>query len=120
MQNYRQLIVWQKAHAVALKIHDITGSIPRHQNSGLVSQMRRAALSIPSNLAEGCSRASDVDFAKFVQIAIGSASELEYRLHFSADAKILPRKELEERIEEVVEVRRMLIGLLKKLRETSK
>jgi four helix bundle protein len=118
MQNYRQLSVWRKAHAVALNIHRVTDAIPRRNNSGLINQIRRAALSIPANIAEGCSRASDLDFAKFVQVAIGSASELEYYLHFAADSSLLPPEELAARQLEVVEVRRMLIGLLKKLRAT--
>jgi four helix bundle protein len=116
MQNYRQLSVWRKAHAVALNAHRITDSIPRRDNSGLIGQIRRAAQSIPSNIVEGSSRGSDLDFAKFIQIAIGSASELEYHLHFAADAGLLPREEFEARHVEVVEVRRMLIGLLKKLK----
>jgi four helix bundle protein len=116
MQNYRQLSVWRKSHAVALNIHRVTGSIPRRNNTGLISQIRRAAQSIPSNIAEGCSRGSDADFAKFVQIAIGSASELEYHLHFAVDAGLLGRDAFDARHPEVVEVRRMLIGLLKKLR----
>jgi|ERR1035437_5139514 four helix bundle protein len=116
MQNYRQLSVWRKAHAVALNIHRVTGAIPRQHNSGLIGQIRRAALSIPANIAEGCSRATDADFAKFVQIAIGSASELEYHLHFAADVDLLSRAEFAARHLEIVEVRRMLIGLLKKLR----
>ena len=119
MQNYRQLSVWRKAHAVALNIHRVTGAIPRRNNSGLISQIRRAALSIPANIAEGCSRASDADFAKFVQVAIGSASELEYHLHFAVDAGLMSRDEFDTRHPEVVEVRRMLIGLLKKLRTST-
>jgi four helix bundle protein len=116
MQNYRQLSVWRKAHAVALNIHRVSDAIPKKNNSGLVSQIRRAALSIPANIAEGCSRSSDLDFAKFIQVAIGSASELEYHIHFAADAGLIPRAEFAARHLEVVEVRRMLIGLLKKLR----
>jgi four helix bundle protein len=116
MQNYRQLSVWRKAHAVALNIHRITDAIPRKYNSGLISQIRRAAHSIPSNIAEGCGRSSDADFAKFIQIAIGSASELEYHLHFAVDARMISAAEFDARHPEVVEVRRMLIGLLKKLR----
>jgi four helix bundle protein len=119
MQNYRQLSVWRKAHAVALNIHRVTDAIPRRNNTGLIGQIRRAALSIPANIAEGCSRSSDLDFAKFVQIAIGSASELEYHLHFAADAGFVSRAEFDARHVEVVEVRRMLIGLLKRLRASS-
>jgi four helix bundle protein len=115
MQNYRQLSVWRKAHAVALNIHRVTNAIPR-SNPALVNQIQRAALSIPANIVEGSSRASDRDFAKFIQIAIGSASELEYHLHFATDAGLLSAEDFQGRQQEVVEVRRMLIGLLKKLR----
>jgi four helix bundle protein len=116
MQNYRQLLVWRKAHVAAVNVHRATEAIPRSGNLGLIGQIRRAALSIPANIAEGCSRSSDLDFAKFVQIAIGSASELEYHLHFATDMALLQRSEFEARQSEIVEVRRMLIGLLKKLR----
>ncbi len=78
--------------------------------------MRRAALSIPSNIVEGSSRAGDRDFAKFIQIAIGSASELEYQLHFAGAVGLISKSECEARQEEVVQVRRMLIALLKTLR----
>jgi four helix bundle protein len=77
---------------------------------------RCAAHSIPSNITEGCSRSSDLDFAKFIQIAIGSASELEYHLHFAVDAQMISPAKFDARHPEVVEIRRMLIGLLKKLR----
>jgi four helix bundle protein len=115
MQNYRQLTVWRKAHAVALNIDRVTRAIPR-SHPALVNQIQRAALSIPANIVEGSSRASDRDFAKFIQISIGSASELEYHLHFATDAGLMSSAEFETRQREVVEVRRMLIGLLKKLR----
>ena len=78
--------------------------------------MRRAAQSIPANLAEGCGRASDTDFAKFVQIAIGSSTELEYHLQFAFETELINRGEFEARQTELVEVRKMMIGLLKKLR----
>ena len=81
----------------------------------MVSQIRRAALSIPANIAEGCARGSDMDFAKFLQVAVGSSAELEYHLHFAADAALL-RTEDHRTTAEIVEVRRMLIGLLKHLR----
>jgi four helix bundle protein len=116
MQNYRQLVVWQKAHLSAVNVHRSTASIPRGGNAGLISQIRRAALSIPANLAEGCGRSSDADFAKFVQIAVGSSSELEYHLQFACDVALIHRVDFERRQKEIVEVRRMMIGLLKKLR----
>jgi four helix bundle protein len=116
MQDYRKLTVWQKAHAVALGIHRVTDAIPRQGNADLLSQIRRASLSIPANIAEGCARGTDLDFAKFLQTAVGSSSELEYHLHFAADASYLSKEEFTARQAEIVEVRRMLIGLIKHLR----
>jgi four helix bundle protein len=120
MQNYRQLTVWQKSHAIAVQIHNLTTSISRTGNAGLVSQMRRAALSIPANIVEGSSRAGDRDFAKFLQIAIGSASELEYHLHFAESVQLISTAACADRQREIVEVRRMLIALLKRLRTAEK
>jgi four helix bundle protein len=116
MQNYRNLAVWKKAHLAAVAAHRASERIPARGNADLVSQIRRAALSIPANIAEGCSRPSDAEFAKFLQIAIGSASEVEYHLEFAAELGLLDRAESESRQAEVVEVRRMLFGLLKKIR----
>ena len=102
MQNYRQLSVWRKAHAVALNIHRVTNAI-RRSNPALVNQIQRAALSIPANIVEGSSRSTDRDFAKFIQISIGSASELEYHLHFATDAGLLSAEDFRARQQEVVE-----------------
>ncbi len=116
MQNVRNLVVWQKAHVSAVRIQRSTDSIPRGRNTALINQIRSAAISIPANLAEGCGRGSDADFAKFVHIAIGSSTELESHLQFAVDTALIDRTEFDSRHKEVVEVRRMLIGLLKKLR----
>jgi four helix bundle protein len=94
----------------------LDNSIPQKGNTGLITQIRRAAPSVAANLAEGCGRASDDDFAKFVQIAVGSSNELEYHLQFACDTALMQRREFEARQKEIVEVRRMMIGLLKKLR----
>jgi four helix bundle protein len=120
MQNFRQLSVWRLAHALALNIHRLGARIPRQHNAGLISQMRRAALSIPANIAEGCARDSDRDFARFLQIAIASSSELEYHLQFAVDASLVPREDADARLVDVVQVRRMLIGLLKKVRSSAR
>jgi four helix bundle protein len=119
MQNYKNLSVWKKAHLAAVAAHRSTENIPARGNADLISQIRRAALSIPANIAEGCSRSTDADFAKFLQIAIGSASELEYHPEFAAELGLLERPQSDSRQAEVVEVRRMLIGLLKKIRPTA-
>ena len=92
--------------------------MPRRDNAGLIGQMRRAAISIPANIAEGSSRSTDADFARFLQIAIASATELEYHLEFAADTDLIARADFESRQRDVVEVRRMLIGLVRRLRQT--
>lgn len=115
MQNYRQLSVWRKAHAVALNIQRTARSIPRRNTGNTANQMTRAAVSIAANIVEGSSRGSDQDFAKFIQISIGSSSELEYHLHYAADSGWIAQQEFAARAAEVVEVRKMLIGLKTKL-----
>jgi four helix bundle protein len=117
MQRYRKLAVWRKAHAIALNIHRLAETIPRGRNAGLIGQLQRAALSIPANIAEGASRATDKDFAKFLQVALASTTEVEYHLEFAADASIIPRREFFMRQQELVEVRRMLTGLIKHIRQ---
>ena len=77
MKNFRRLIVWQKSHQLALEVYKSTSTFPKSELYGLTSQMRRASVSVPSNLAEGCGRSSDADFARFVYMGMGSASELE-------------------------------------------
>ena len=120
MQNYRRLAVWRKAHAIALNIHRLTENIPKRRCAGLVSQLQRAALSIPANIAEGASRATDKDFAKFLQIALASTTEVEYHLEFAADAAIISHSEFLLRQQEIVEVRRMLTGLVKHVRQANR
>ena len=118
MQNYHQLSVWRKAHAIALNVHRLSERMPREGNSGLVGQVRRAALSIPSNIAEGATRGSDKDFVKFLQIALASAAEVEYQLEFAAAASLIPAAEFTIRQQELTEVRKMLAGLTKRIRQT--
>ena len=117
MQDYRKLTVWRKVHALALEVHRLAETIPRTNNSGLITQMRRAALSVPTNIAEGCGRAGNRDFAKFLQIAIGSAVELEYHLQFAGDSSQIPRDECIARSAEIVQIRKMLYGLLRRVRD---
>lgn len=85
MQDFKQLKVWEKSHLLALAIYQATHTFPSSEQYGLTNQLRRATVSIPSNLAEGSGRGSDADFGRFVQIAIGSASEVEYQLLLAHD-----------------------------------
>ncbi|PKQ68115.1 four helix bundle protein [Labilibaculum manganireducens] len=80
MRNFRSLVVWQKGMSIVTKTYDLTAMFPNEEKYGLKSQMCRAAVSVPSNIAEGCSRGSDKDFVRFLEIALGSLFELETQL----------------------------------------
>ena len=115
MKDFRSLKVWQKAHKVALSIYKSTLSFPRQETYGLVSQLRRAASSVPANIAEGCGCDGNREFARFLQIALRSASETEYHLLLARDLGYLEVKTYEALNEQVTEVKRMLTGFVQKL-----
>ena len=117
MQDFRRLEVWRLGHALALNVQRLSASIPRNDNSGLVSQMRRAATSISANVAEGAAKETRKDFARFLVISIASAAELENHLMFCRDAALATDSEVASRLAETVQVRKMLFGLLKRVRE---
>ena len=116
MQDFRKLKVWEKAHRLTLAAYRVTRGFPRDELYGLTSQIRRAAASIGANIAEGCCRKGDVEFSRFLQIAIGSASELEYHLLLARDLEFLKSTDYQQLSEDVVEVKRMLATLLQKLK----
>jgi len=119
MQDFHNLNVWKKSHLVTLKIYKITKSFPKSETFGIVSQLRRAIASIPTNIAEGTGRGSDKDFARFIQIALGSASESEYLLFLSLDLEYLNSTEYDELHKDIEEIKKMLTSLLKKLQSKS-
>ena len=92
MQDFRDLKVWEKSHQFVLSVYGATSSFPREEMYGLTSQLRRAAVSVPTNIAEGCGRGTDADFARFLQIAMGSACEADYLLLLSRDLKYLAQE----------------------------
>ncbi|MGA3054417.1 MAG: four helix bundle protein [Candidatus Korobacteraceae bacterium] len=114
MQDFRNLDVWNKAHKITLEIYRLTESFPKSEVFGLSSQVRRAASSIPTNLAEGCGR-TQPEFGRFVQIAFGSACEVEYQLLLARDIGFLPSQSYESINADVIEVKRMLNSLLKRI-----
>jgi four helix bundle protein len=118
MHNFRRLTVWQKAHAATIEIERLLDRIPRRNNVDLISQIRRAAVSIPANIVLGSGRASDRDFAHYLEIALASAGETEYHLQLAADTKRIPREDFVARQADLVEVRKMLVGLIRKLDST--
>jgi len=116
MKDFKKLKVWEKAHSLTLTIYEASANFPREELYGLTSQIRRACVSVPTNIAEGCGRSSDTDFARFLQISIGSASEVEYLLLLGRDLDLLVHEEYEELNSMVVEIKRMLTSLIKTLR----
>ena len=119
MQSLRNLKVWAKAHAITLDIYQSTRAFPKEELYGLTSQMRRCSASIGANIAEGCCRNGDKDFGRFVQIATGSAGELEYHIQLAHDLGLLNAIDYQRLSEETTEVKRMLAALLNKLRADS-
>jgi four helix bundle protein len=115
MKDFRNLKVWEKAHQLALTLYTLTASFPRQEIFGLASQIRRAASSIPSNIAEGCGRQGDAELARFCVIARGSATELEYQLLLARDLKLIPPEDHQKLSEQTVEIKRMLTVLVEKL-----
>ena len=116
MQSFRNLKVWKKAHALTLAVYAVTRMFPREEIYSLTSQMRRASSSIGANIAEGTCRKTDGDFGRFLQIAIGSASELEYHLLLARDLRILNVPEYDRLSSDTIEVKRMLTSLIHSLR----
>lgn len=94
MQDFRRLTVWSDAHALTLELYGATRDFPDSERFGLTSQLRRASASIPANLAEGCGRGGDADFARFVQIALGSTYEVEYHLQLAHDLGYLKQQKI--------------------------
>jgi len=114
VKDFRNLNVWQKAHSLTVDIYKTTSLFPGEELYGLTSQIRRSCSSIPANLAEGCSRSGDAEFGRFLQIALGSASELEYHLLLSHDLKFLNDAAYEKFQAAISEIKRMLTGLIQK------
>ena len=115
VKDFHELKVWQKAHELTLAIYRATVDFPRAELYGLTSQLRRANASIGANLAEGCGRSGDAEFARFCSIAMGSASELEYHLLLARDLKLFKPGDYEKLAPRATELKRMLTALLQKL-----
>src|SRR5689334_2933026 len=117
MRDVKKLQVWHKALALSLAVDRLAKRIKPSQYASFKSQIFRAGLSIPANIAEGRRRESNKDFAKFLSIAAGSSSELESHLIFAREARLIPESEFVSIISQTIEVRKMLYGLMKRLAE---
>ena len=116
MQDYKELHVWKKAHQFVIDLYKNTASYPKEEIYNLTSQIKRAACSIPANIAEGCGRFTQKDFASFLQNALGSAHEVEYFLLLSRDLGYITPNQYELLNNEISEVKAMLISFIKKVR----
>ena len=116
MRNHKDLIVWQKSMALVKRVYEVTRAFPHEEMFGLTSQMRRAAVSIPSNIAEGYGRIYDKERINFLSIALGSASELETQLMISEDLWFIANGDNAELSSLNNEVIRMLTSLIKGIR----
>jgi four helix bundle protein len=116
MRDFRQIKVWEKAHQLTLEIYKTTSHFPKEELYGLTSQLRRSCASIPANIAEGFGRGGNVELARFLQIGMGSAYEVEYHALLSKDLGFIKADAYELLEGQIVEVKRMLAALLLKVR----
>jgi four helix bundle protein len=117
MRNYRDLQVWKKAHDLTLELYRVSQRFPREEMYGITGQLRRAAVSIGANLAEGCGRRTSTELARFVRIALGSASELDYHLLLCRDLGFMSPEEFASASGGLTEVRKMLTSFLNSVEE---
>jgi four helix bundle protein len=115
MQDFHKLKVWEKAHALAIDVHRVVGTFPRMEGVALIGQLRRAALSIPANIAEGAGKQGNAEFRRFLHMALGSAVETDYHLLAARDLGLLEPHTYEGLSARTLEVRRMLGALIKKV-----
>jgi four helix bundle protein len=116
LQDFKKLKVWEKGHELTIAVYRATARFPKAELYGLMSQIRRAAASVPANIAEGCGRSGKAELARFLAVAMGSASELEYHLLLAHDLKFLEHAEYEVLESRVTEVKRMLSSFIQKLK----
>src|SRR5262249_43078776 len=115
MKDFRDLKVWEKAHTLAISCYTVTANFPKNEIFGIISQIRRSGFSTAANIAEGCGRGGNAEFQRFLHVAMGSATELEYHLLLSKDLKLMAEGDHDRADAQVVEVKRMLGGLIMKI-----
>lgn len=119
MHNFKELKVWQISRQLVKNVYELSVSFPTEEKYGITSQLRRCSVSIPTNIAEGCGRNTDKDFAHFLNISLGSAYELESLLYLCSDLKLISEDQLEEILPRITEIQKMTFGLIKTLRQES-
>ncbi len=115
MRNFKDLIVWEKSHLLCLEIYRITNLFPSEEKFGLISQLRRVSSSVPTNIAEGCGYQTQKEFARFLRIASGSISEVEYQILLSKDLKFITNEDYDKLKSKVIIIKKMLYKLIQSL-----
>lgn len=115
MIDYRKYNVWQKAHGLVLEVYKLTAEYPKSEQYGLISQINRAAVSIPTNIAEGCGRETQKELIRFLYISSGSTHELEYLIFLSRDLNYITADQSETIFSEITEIKKMLSSLIRKI-----
>lgn len=116
MKNYRELKIWQRSHTLTLSLYRATKTFPKDELFALTNQMRRACVSIPANIAEGCGREGDAELKRFLTISLGSACELDYYIFLSFELGYLDEAAARDLAAEIMEIRRMFGTFIQKLK----
>jgi four helix bundle protein len=115
VKDFRELKVWERGHKMALKAYKLTSGFPKQELFGLTSQIRRSASSIPANIAEGCGRMGSAELHRFLQIACGSVSELEYHFLLARDLAYIAKPDYDSARDELLDLKRMLVAFTRKV-----
>ncbi len=115
MRDFKKYNIWKESHSLTLKIYQITSDFPKDEKFGIISQIRRASSSVPTNISEGCGRDSDVEFSRFLTIAQGSICEVEYLIILSNDLSYLDKETSKELLDRISQIRKQIHSLKQKL-----
>jgi four helix bundle protein len=115
VKDFRELKVWEKAHEMTLRSYRLTEAFPKHELFGMAGQIRRCSASIPANIAEGCGRPGNMELHRFLQIACGSASELEHHLLLARDLGYISAADHLAAHKQLLEMKRMPVALTRKV-----
>ncbi|WP_304231912.1 four helix bundle protein [Jiulongibacter sediminis] len=116
MRDFKNYSVWERSHKLVLSIYELTKAFPKEELYGITSQIRRAAVSVPTNIVEGCGRESDAEFKRFLSISSGSLSEVNYLLILSNDLAFISLEEFNGLEEELTGIHKSIHSLMKKLK----
>ncbi len=119
MRDYKKLIVWERAHLLAVNVYKITKRFPKEELYGITSQIRRAVISIPTNIVEGSGRLTSKEFSRYLSIAAGSASEVEYLIMLSKELAFINEQESNPLLTEIDEIKKMLHSFQIKINSNS-